>query len=173
MASDTPQSNEFGPPSPERRAFLTRLSVGLSALIGVIVGVPFVGFLLAPLFRKAPEDWRPVGAVTRFKIGETVKVVVDDPSPLPWTGVAASTAAWLRREGEREFVAFAVNCTHLGCPIRWVGTADLFMCPCHGGVFYQDGRVAGGPPARPLFQYPVRVHSGQVEVQVVKTPPPV
>src|SRR3712207_8271662 len=40
--------------------------------------------------------------------------------------------------------AFAVNCTHLGCPVRWIQDASLFLCPCHGGVFYSDGRVAGG-----------------------------
>ncbi len=93
-----------------------------------------------------------------------------DPSPLPWAGVTARSAAWLRRENERDLVAFAINCTHLGCPVRWLADAELFMCPCHGGVFYHDGRVAAGPPSQPLFQYPVRIQNGQVELLVGALP---
>jgi len=58
-----------------------------------------------------------------------------------------------------------LNCTHLGCPVRWVASARLFLCPCHGGVFYDDGSVAGGPPPRALSQYPVRVAGSQVLIQ--------
>ena len=78
--------------------------------------------------------------------------------------MADLTAAWLRRTDASEFVAFAVNCTHLGCPVKWLTDASLFMCPCHGGVYYKDGSVAAGPPPRPLPQYPVRVRNGQVEI---------
>ncbi len=83
---------------------------------------------------------------------------------VPWSGVTARTAAWLRREADDRFIAFAINCTHLGCPVRWLPDADLFMCPCHGGVFYGDGRVASGPPGRPLARYEVRVRGGVVEI---------
>ena len=62
------------------------------------------------------------------------------------------------------FTAFTVHCTHLGCPVRWVADAKLFLCPCHGGVYYADGTVSAGPPPKPLPQYPVRVRDGQVEI---------
>ena len=80
------------------------------------------------------------------------------------------TAAWLRRLDSGGFVAFAVNCAHLGCPVRWLAKANLFMCPCHGGVYYADGSVAAGPPPHGLFQYPVRVHDGQVEILASAVP---
>lgn len=153
-----------------RRRMLTRVCVGLGAFAGALVGVPFVGFLLAPLFRRAPQFWRPVGSIEKFKIGETVEVTFLDASPLPWAGVAAETAAWLRRNGDGEFVAFSVNCTHLGCPVRWLPDADLFLCPCHGGVYYNDGTVAGGPPPKPLPRYEVRIRNGQVEVLTSPVP---
>jgi menaquinol-cytochrome c reductase iron-sulfur subunit len=63
-----------------------------------------------------------------------------------------------------------VNCTHLGCPVRWLADADLFMCPCHGGVYYQDGTVAAGPPPKPLIRYDVRTVSGQVEIKTMAIP---
>jgi menaquinol-cytochrome c reductase iron-sulfur subunit len=58
----------------------------------------------------------------------------------------------------------------LGCPVRWLPDADLFMCPCHGGVYYKDGKVAAGPPPRPLVKYPVRLRNGQVEIRTSPLP---
>jgi len=159
--------------SPEvltRRAFLNKMGLALSAVAAGIVSVPVIGFLLAPLFRQSPAVWRPVGSVDQFKVGETVEVKFEDASPLPWAGVTAQTAAWLRRNSEQDFTAFSVDCTHLGCPVNWIPDGNLFLCPCHGGVYYNDGRVAAGPPPRPLPTYPVRVQDGQVEIQASGIP---
>jgi menaquinol-cytochrome c reductase iron-sulfur subunit len=152
------------PTVPPRRQFLARLSFALSAAIGAVATVPVLGFLLSPLTRQAPRAWRSVGPVDRFKVGETVDVVFEDASPLPWAGVTARTAAWLRRDDAERFTAFTVHCTHLGCPVRWVAGAQLFLCPCHGGVYYADGTVSAGPPPKALPRYPVRVRNGQVEI---------
>jgi menaquinol-cytochrome c reductase iron-sulfur subunit len=166
-----PESPAAGEPV-SRRRFLGRLSLALGAGAAALVGVPVIGFLVSPLLRQPPQAWRPVGAVANFAVGATVRVTFLDASPLPWAGVAARTAAWLRREAPDQFVAFAVNCTHLGCPVRWLGDADLFMCPCHGGVYDKRGDVAAGPPPRPLFRYPVRVQHGIVEVLATSLPIP-
>jgi menaquinol-cytochrome c reductase iron-sulfur subunit len=148
-----------------RRRFFTRITVAAAAVIGALAGIPVLGFVLAPLVRPARPQWRQVGPVDSFQIGQTVKVDFTDPSPLPWSGITAKTAAWLRRVGEKEFIAFSINCRHLGCPVRWLDGAKLFMCPCHGGVYYEDGSVAAGPPPEPLARYVVRVNAGQVEIQ--------
>src|SRR5437868_4939178 len=105
-----------------RRQFLNKISIALSAVIAAIVGAPVIAFLVSPLLRKAPQEWRPVGAVSQFKVGETVEVKFPDASPLPWSGVVAQTAAWLRRESEDKFIAYSVNCSHLGCPVSWLQT---------------------------------------------------
>jgi len=156
-------------PDLNRRRFFSRLSVLLGSIGAAIVAVPTVGFLLG--LRRPTKIWRAVGHVQDFKIGETTQVAFEDPSPLPWSGVTAQTAAWLRRKADDEFIAFSVDCTHLGCPVRWLPGANLFMCPCHGGVFYSDGTVASGPPPRPLFHYPVRVQGD--EVQILTSPLPI
>ena len=55
---------EFPPGTPEeieRRRFLARVSVGLGACAGAGLVVPIVGFVVAPLFREEPREWRPVG----------------------------------------------------------------------------------------------------------------
>jgi len=156
----------------DRREFLATLSLALVAVGAALVAIPIGGFLLSPLVRKAPRLWRSVGAVDDFKIGETIEVKFIDASPLPWAGVAAQTAAWLRRETAQQFVAFAVNCTHLGCPVRWLPDADLFMCPCHGGAYYRDGSRASGPPERGLFEYPIRIQDGNVTIHAGELPTP-
>lgn len=153
-----------------RRDFLVFLSVTLGGIGSAIVGIPVIGALITPLFKQPPETWRVVGKVDDFNVRETVEVNFDDASPLPWAGVSAKTAAWLRRVSQDQFVAFSIDCTHLGCPVRWLSSADLFMCPCHGGVYYSDGKVAAGPPPKPLVQYPVRINNGQVEIQTNPLP---
>jgi menaquinol-cytochrome c reductase iron-sulfur subunit len=153
-----------------RRSFFAKLSLSLGGLCAVILGVPVVGFVIAPLFRKVPDVWTPVGKVDDFEIGKTVSVPFPDPSPLPWAGITAKSSAWLRREADGRFIAFSAHCTHMGCPVRWLPNAELFMCPCHGGVYYKDGAVAAGPPPKPLVRYDVRVAGGQVEIQAAAIP---
>jgi menaquinol-cytochrome c reductase iron-sulfur subunit len=149
-----------------RRRFLGRVSLGLSALAAAVVSVPILAYLLSPLLRPAQAEWRDLGPISKYKIGDTIEIALDEPSPLPWAGQTAQTAVWLRRTGDRDFTAFAVNCTHLGCPVNWRPDAELFLCPCHGGVYYADGTVAGGPPPRRLAEYSVRItDAGSVEVQ--------
>ncbi len=136
-----------------RRQLLGKMSIGLGVACGAAISVPGVGFVVAPIFRDEPTEWRAVGKIDAFKIGETVNVVFVDASPLPWAGVTAKTAAWLRRIDQTNFVAFSVNCAHLGCPVRWFAQSKLFLCPCHGGAYYEDGSKAAGPPERGLFEY--------------------
>jgi menaquinol-cytochrome c reductase iron-sulfur subunit len=153
-----------------RRRFLEKLSIGLAGFCAAIVGIPLIGFVIAPLFRKAPRQWMTLGKVGDFQIGKTVTVSVIDSSPLPWAGITAKNAVWLRRESDTKFIAFSANCTHLGCPVRWMDGAELFMCPCHGGVYYKDGNVAAGPPPRPLVRYAVRIENGEVKMNPVVVP---
>jgi menaquinol-cytochrome c reductase iron-sulfur subunit len=156
--------------SPGRRKFFARLSIGLGSVIGAIVALPCLGFVLAPIVRRPPRLWREVSKLDEIAIGETKLVTFEDSSSLPWAGVTARTASWLRRESETEFIAFSINCRHLGCPVRWVEGAELFMCPCHGGVYYKDGTVAAGPPPKALARYPVRVQEGVVEIETSPVP---
>jgi menaquinol-cytochrome c reductase iron-sulfur subunit len=167
------QSGQRPAPTPEeitRRRFLERLSLVAGGVGALILAVPMAGFILAPFFARTKEVWRSVGKVESFKIGETTAVKYEDASPLPWAGVTARSAAWLRRVDADTFIAFSINCTHLGCPVRWLAEANLFMCPCHGGVYYQDGTVAAGPPPSPLPRYLVRVKDGDVQIQTAPIP---
>jgi menaquinol-cytochrome c reductase iron-sulfur subunit len=158
------------PKAISRRGFLEKLCLSLAGVCTAILAVPVVGFVIAPLFRKSPRKWVTMGKISDFAVGQTVNVTITDPSSLPWAGITARSGVWLRRETETEFIAFSVNCTHLGCPVRWMKDAELFMCPCHGGVFYKDGKVAAGPPQRPLPRYNVQVVNGEVQIEAAPIP---
>ena len=67
-------------------ASFEKLSVTLAGVCTLIVGIPVVGFVVAPLFRKSSTKWVPVGKVEDFAIGKTTNVTIVDPSSLPWAG---------------------------------------------------------------------------------------
>ena len=148
-----------------RRKFFARISIAAGAVAGAIVSLPVIGFVFGPLTRTRGEVWRSVGSVDEYAIGETVMVTFQDAAQLAWSGQVGEITAWLQRRDEEEFVAYSHFCTHLGCPVFWLPEARLFMCPCHGGTFYENGTVAVEPPERPLNRFPVRVLEGQVEIR--------
>ncbi len=153
-----------------RRDFLMKTGLWLGGIASLTALIPVVGGIFAPLLKTQKQTWRTVGLEKDFVIGTTSLVKFINADPEPYAGTTAKSAAWLRRETPNKFVAFSVNCTHLGCPVRWEVNADLFMCPCHGGVYYKDGSVAAGPPPKSLTQYMVRVYKGEVQIQTAPLP---
>jgi nitrite reductase/ring-hydroxylating ferredoxin subunit len=165
MPEAHPPPDESLPPDPhpDRRRFVAWLSIVLGAMASCAVGIPIVGYLFAPLIQRKPDRWVRLGPAGRFRDGATQVVDFSHPYTQPWDGMVARTAAYVRREGD-DFRVFSVHCAHLGCPVTWFPESGLFMCPCHGGVYYQDGRRASGPPPRGLFRYRHRVRAGQLEI---------
>ena len=148
-----------------RRRLLMAISIGAGTLAAAAATVPMLGFFFSPMLRKFPAVWRDVGPLDQFKIGDTVQVNLLTSGGLAWDGPAQRVGAWLRRNNEDNFTVYSSKCTHLGCPVRWIPSAELFMCPCHGGVYFKDGDVAAGPPPQPLQQFAVRVQNARVQVQ--------
>ena len=168
--SSTENRQQFSEKEINRRNFLMRISLGIAALSAAVVAIPVISALLAPLLEEPVNKWRKVGLVNEFAPGSTTLVSFINADPKPYAGLAAKTAAWLRRKQGSDFIAFAANCTHLGCPVRWEAKAHLFMCPCHGGVYYEDGTVAAGPPPKPLTLYEVRVYMNEVQIKTSPIP---
>jgi menaquinol-cytochrome c reductase iron-sulfur subunit len=154
----------------DRRKFLVRLSLLAGALPAALISVPVFSALLGPLLQRQKQEWRKVADLSDLSIGETKLITYVNADPLPWAGVTAKSAAWLRRESESKLVAFSAHCSHLGCPVRWEKNAQLFMCPCHGGVYYKDGSVAAGPPPKGLTQIEVRINKADVEIRTAPVP---
>ena len=153
-----------------RRGFLTKITFAIGGFIGTILAFPFITSMLDPVIRKKNNIWRRVGNLNDFKEGETKMVSFENSSPYKWSTKIAHSAAYIRREKNNKLTAFSVNCAHLGCPVRWEEKAELFLCPCHGGVYYKDGSRAAGPPPRGLYTYPIRVVNNTVEIETEALP---
>jgi menaquinol-cytochrome c reductase iron-sulfur subunit len=156
--------------SVERRQFLSAFVLGAGAAASASAIVPWLAMFLTPVDSDDPDAWREIGDRDDFEVGSTVRVVYRDIEPLPWAGFAARNAVWVRREAEDDFSAFTPYCTHVGCAVRWEEGARLFLCPCHGGAFHEDGSVAAGPPPRPLDRLPIRIRDGRVEIRPLGVP---
>jgi Rieske Fe-S protein len=158
-----------------RRSLFTKLGILFNGVVAATLAVPIVRFLLSSITlgrENAYTAWVPLGRVSEFPEGETRLATFRNPYVTPTDGKTADAACWVRRiDGER-FQVFAVNCAHLGCPVRWFPQSGLFMCPCHGGAYYRDGSRASGPPERGLFEYPIKIEDGVVTIQAGALPTP-
>ena len=67
-----------------------------------------------------------------------------------------------RRNGK--YIAFDGTCTHMGCPVTPDTKSGGFFCPCHAGVFDDEGNVLSGPPEAPLRKLGVAVSGDQLLV---------
>jgi Rieske Fe-S protein len=154
-----------------RRWLLLTIGALMNAVVGVAVAVPVIKYLLSP---AKPDDayksWISLGPVETFPVGETRLAKFINPVSRPWDGETDRVACWVRRVSAADFQVFAINCAHLGCPVRWFPQSQLFMCPCHGGAYYADGSRASGPPERGLFTYDARIVDGELQIDAGQMP---
>jgi len=156
-----------------RRRMLMKVGILFNAAVGAILAVPIVRYILSPVTRERKagyESWLSLGPLTQFPQGQTRLATYRNPVVNPADGETANIPCWVRNVDGEKFQVFAINCAHLGCPVRWFPQSSLFMCPCHGGVYYADGSRASGPPERGLFQYRFRLEKGNLLIDAGKMP---
>lgn len=119
----------------ERRQFLLNSAVatGLAsagAMLATIVGrflYPRSGLTRIRQLYLAPASDFPAGTGRPFTLPD-------------------GTNALVANTGD-EVVALSNVCPHLGCKVHWEEGNARFVCPCHQGIFDQDGTALSGPPA--------------------------
>jgi nitrite reductase/ring-hydroxylating ferredoxin subunit len=158
-----------------RRGLFMKLGILFNGFAAAVLAVPIGRFLLSSVTRGRANgylSWVSLGRLSEFPEGETRLATFRNPLVMPTDGKTVDTACWVRRVEGEKLQVFAVNCAHLGCPVRWFPQSGLFMCPCHGGAYYRDGSRASGPPERGLFEYPYKVHNGLITIQAGEMPTP-
>jgi menaquinol-cytochrome c reductase iron-sulfur subunit len=155
-----------------RRAFLFKLSLLANGAVGAVLAVPIIGYLLGPAVKKGSSynSWIALGPISYFPENETRLVNFRNPITTPWDGQTGDIPCWVRRVSGSTFQVFAINCAHLGCPVRWFAQSRLFLCPCHGGAYYADGSRASGPPERGLFEYDHKIIANTLMIKVGRMP---
>ena len=152
-----------------RRRMFTGGAMALGGIAGAAIGLPAIGFALGPVFEEEEVRWQDVGPPSDFPDDGYVPRTITLSEGV---GDAGLSTVYIRKAnpgvfpGEKrgEFIAISTRCAHAGCPVRWVTSAERFVCPCHGGVYDFQGKVTGGPPVRPLDRFVTRVSNGQVQI---------
>ena len=161
------------PDGHSRRGVLMKLGILFNAAIGAILAVPIVGYILSPVIRARKRgygSWLSLGSLDQFPEGQTRLATYRSPAANPSDGETANIPCWVRHVEGEKFQVFAINCAHLGCPVRWFAESKLFLCPCHGGAYYEDGGRASGPPERGLFEYEHRIVGDMLQISAGKMP---
>jgi len=139
-----------------RRDFILATTGIVGGIIGAVVGIPAIGYLIAPALREdkagAPvvigklEDF-PVGQFRQFSF--TLTVVNG------WERTANSYGGYLLRRSESpdDILVLSSRCTHLSCTVNWNPDTQKFTCPCHDASFSKEGKVLDGPPPEPLAHF--------------------
>jgi Rieske Fe-S protein len=154
-----------------RRRFMTGVTHGAGGIAAAAFSLPALAFAVGPVFSREPFKWQTIGVPSDFPKDTYMTRVVEIVQGI---GEAGNTTAYIRARNPaidtepedqyNHFVALSSRCMHLGCPVRYVGAAQRFICPCHGGVYDFRGMVAGGPPVRPLDRFYTRIKDGYVQV---------
>lgn len=156
-----------------RRTVLVKIGMLFNSVVGAVLAVPILRYILSPVIRgTGHESWIRVGELEQFPPGETRLAKFRNPVVNASDGETANIPCWVRHITAERFQVFAINCAHLGCPVRWFPESGLFMCPCHGGAYYADGSRASGPPERGLFEYAYKIEEGKLMIQVGDMPTP-
>jgi len=130
----------------KRRAFLDYLLGTSFAVTGAGLFAAIVRFVWPPhrVVGIQYVDRMLVGTLDDLKDGGAIRKVFNG------RGV-------LVVKTESGITAVDIKCTHLKCNVRWDEKRQIFVCPCHGGLFDAYGNVIAGPPPRPLRRIGVRV----------------
>ena len=158
-----------------RRRMMTGVAHGAGALAAMGFTLPVLGFAAGtPIFERPAAVWTPVGPAKDFPNDTYVPKVI---TIVQGVGEIGKTTAYIRGRNPDtaidpdnafpdgvDYLAISTRCMHLGCPVRYVDAAKRFICPCHGGVYDFSGKVAGGPPVRPLDRFHLRLTNGILEV---------
>lgn len=155
-------------PSPTRRRFYVAVIYGLNSLIGLALGIPALVYLLFPPAVKKGEEWTEATDLNKLPLNAPEEVVFRRNRKDGWKILSEKTSAWVVRKSDKEVVAFAPQCTHLGCAYHWDANNKNFLCPCHTSTFGVDGKVLSGPAPRPLDRYDAKIEGDKLLLGEIK-----
>lgn len=151
-----------------RRNFFVRAIYGLGAAIGAALGIPAAGYLLLPPKAVREDEWVEAGDVSKIEPGSAVEMVFRRNRVDGWKVISEKSTAWVVKTPDDKLIAFAPQCTHLGCAYHWDAPNKEFLCPCHTSTFAIDGKVTAGPAPRALDRYDVKVEGNKLLVGRVR-----
>lgn len=154
-----------------RRRFHLGVIYSLMATIGAALGIPAIVYLFFPPKSRKAEEWVEVADVASLSNGVPEEIVFRKNRVDGWKISSEKTTAWVLKKTGGEILAFAPQCTHLGCAYRYEEQKKTFLCPCHTSNFDLDGNVIDGPAPRPLDRYAVKIDGNKLLLGAVHQSP--
>ena len=136
--------------------------------IGTALGIPAAFYLLFPPKSKKAEEWVEVTDISSLPQGVPEEIVFRKNRVDGWKISSQKTSAWIVKKSPTDIIAFAPQCTHLGCAFRYEEQKKNFLCPCHTSNFDLEGRVLDGPAPRPLDRYEVKTEGNKLFLGAVQ-----
>ena len=139
-----------------RGTFYQRVIYLLTSIISAALALPALAYVLFPARNQVESGWAEAGDVTELPLDRPQEVIYQRRRQDGWKLSVERATAWVvRKDGGA--VAFAPQCTHLGCGYHWEEPMEHFVCPCHASTFSKDGKVLTGPAPRPLDRFETRI----------------
>jgi len=148
-----------------RRTFLRRAITVMLAAIGAVFGASAVAYIMPPKQSDTGAEWLPLGSTRTVELGEPTLFKTSVELTTGWRTTTDDVAVYVKTDDGRDFIGMSNICTHLGCRVRWVKDKRQFYCPCHAGVYDENGNVVSGPPPRPLDRYELAVEGDEIDFQ--------
>jgi menaquinol-cytochrome c reductase iron-sulfur subunit len=148
-----------------RRRFLKVMTVGLGTLVGIALGIPFIGAIVGKSSTLKKMAMARVIEVSYLTLGQPVRENFLWQNEDAYIHETVVQSVWVVEHSSSEATVFSPICPHAGCYYNWDSEARQFHCPCHGSVFSMDGKVLGGPAPRPLDTLPHKIQDGVLFVK--------
>jgi menaquinol-cytochrome c reductase iron-sulfur subunit len=148
--------------STTRRSFYSAAIVGLGGLMTAALALPAVAYLFGKPKSQKQSDFVPAADLSQLGVGKPEEVVFRRTRVDGWRVLNEKSTAWVVRKDDQNVIAFAPQCTHLGCAYHWDEKENNFLCPCHTSTFSIDGKVLSGPAPRPLDRLVTKIDQGKI-----------
>lgn len=155
---------------PNRRGFHMAMIYGIWGVITSALTLPAAVYLLFPPKVQKSGQWVDAADLTQIQPKVPEEVVFRRNRVDGWKVNSEKSTAWVVKVADNQAIAFAPQCTHLGCAYHWDEGNKNFLCPCHTSTFDIDGKVLSGPAPRPLDRYQVKVEGTKLLIGELQKP---
>ena len=137
-----------------RRDILGFATVGLGALMGLVLAVPGVAYIVSPLRKKGREEsFETLARLKQLEVGVPHSFAIIEERRDAWIKYPREPvgSVWLIRQPEgssEKVLALSSECPHLGCAVNLAAGGKSFLCPCHTSAFEIDGARKNSVPPR-------------------------
>ena len=166
IMNEKPHQKTIGVLTTTRRKFLKVFTAGLCSIVGIALGIPFIGTLVGKSSAlKKKVSMAKVIEVSNLSVGQPSRVNFLWQEKDAYIYETVVHSVWAIEHNPTNVTVFSPICPHAGCYYNWDSEAHQFHCPCHGSVFSINGEVLGGPAPRPLDNLPHEIKDDKLYVR--------